>query len=326
MFKLRELQRKDLERITQWRNNPELIALLGAPFRYINPEVDIRWFENYMSNRGNAVRCAIVEEEKDEILGLVSLTGIDFINQSAELHIMIGDKENRGKGMGTYAVRTMLSHAFFNMNLHRVELGVLDSNFPAIGLYEKCGFVQEGIKKSALYKNGNFVDLRMYACLKENYINLQLGGVKLPSYCIREVEESWIQRKIVFSIENVFEVPLSALFNIESVLQKVAAYGCFLEAYATENLGFVALYANDLKDRIGYVTLIGVKEQVQCQGVGKALLNACEAVARSREMNSLKLEVSKTNEKAVSFYKKQGFIILEEDTEKTWYMWKSITE
>ena len=170
MFKLRELQRGDLEKINKWRNDPELIALLGAPFRYINSEVDIKWFENYMSNRGNAVRCSIVEEESDEILGLISLTNIDFINQSAELHIMIGEKENQGRGIGTYAVRTILSHAFQNMNLHRIELGVLDYNIAAIHLYEKCGFIQEGVKRNAIYKEGKFVDLRIYACLRENYI------------------------------------------------------------------------------------------------------------------------------------------------------------
>lgn len=45
MFHLRELERKDLPAINKWRNDPELIALLGAPFRYINLDVDIKWYE-----------------------------------------------------------------------------------------------------------------------------------------------------------------------------------------------------------------------------------------------------------------------------------------
>lgn len=69
MFRLRELERKDLQEINKWRNNPELIELLGAPFRYINLDVDVKWFESYMNNRGNAVRCAITELNKDDILG-----------------------------------------------------------------------------------------------------------------------------------------------------------------------------------------------------------------------------------------------------------------
>ena len=40
MYKLRELERKDLIIINSWRNDYELIEQLGAPFRYINLEVD----------------------------------------------------------------------------------------------------------------------------------------------------------------------------------------------------------------------------------------------------------------------------------------------
>ena len=45
MYRLRELERKDIPTINRWRNNPELVALLGAPFRYINSEVDEKWFD-----------------------------------------------------------------------------------------------------------------------------------------------------------------------------------------------------------------------------------------------------------------------------------------
>lgn len=167
MFELRELRRTDIETINKWRNNVELIDLLGAPFRFINSEVDLRWFEHYMGNRQNTVRCAITEKGEEEILGLVSLTDIDYLNQSAELHIMIGDKCNRGRGIGTFAVNEIVLHAFNNMNLHRIELSVLDSNIAAIRLYEKCGFIQEGLKRNVVFKDGKFVDMRIYACLRE---------------------------------------------------------------------------------------------------------------------------------------------------------------
>ena len=38
--KLRELESKDLAEINVWRNDPELISQLGAPYRYINLRVD----------------------------------------------------------------------------------------------------------------------------------------------------------------------------------------------------------------------------------------------------------------------------------------------
>lgn len=100
MYRLREIEKKDLTIINGWRNDLALLSLLGAPFRFINLEVDEKWFADYMSNRENAVRCSIVEEENDKILGLVSLVSIDHLNQSAEFHIMIGDKKTKEKVLG----------------------------------------------------------------------------------------------------------------------------------------------------------------------------------------------------------------------------------
>ena len=170
MYKLRELRREDIPTINCWRNKPELIEYLGAPFRYINPDVDYKWFDNYMSSRSNSVRCAIVDHKfEDKILGLVSLVSINYVHGSAEFHIMIGNPENCGKGIGTFAAVEMLKHAFFNLNLRRVELGVLSTNIRAFNLYKKVGFKEEGIKRQAVYKNGKFIDICMMGILKEEF-------------------------------------------------------------------------------------------------------------------------------------------------------------
>ena len=170
MYRLRELERKDIKKINKWRNDPELIACLGAPYRFINEDVDSDWYEKYMHSRNNSVRCAIVNSENDEeILGLISLLDINYINRSAELHIMIGLAQNRGKGIGTFAVKSMVDHAFNNLNLRRIELGVLENNIPAIKLYEKTGFVKEGIKRKSNYKNGEYISLIIMALLKEEW-------------------------------------------------------------------------------------------------------------------------------------------------------------
>lgn len=169
MYKLRELERKDMPIVNSWRSDPELIRNLGSPFRYINPDVDEKFFDNYMANRGNTVRCAIVSDTSDVIMGLITLANINQFNQSAVLHIMIGEKSNQEKGLGTFAVTAMLEHAFYNLNLRRIELDVLAYNERAIHLYEKVGFKREGTKRKAVYKNGEFVDMHFYALLKDEY-------------------------------------------------------------------------------------------------------------------------------------------------------------
>ena len=178
MFKLRELERTDLKEINVWRNKPELLEFLGAPFRYINSEVDENWFNAYMNSRGNTVRCSIIEcnfedvgitKQTEKNIGIISLTDINAINQTAVMHIMIGDFENQGRGAGFFAINAMLKHAFNNLNLNRITLTVLATNKRAIHLYEKCGFVLEGTQRQAIFKNGKFVDTFSYAILKQNW-------------------------------------------------------------------------------------------------------------------------------------------------------------
>lgn len=170
MYMLRELERGDLPEVNRWRRDPAMIGRLTAPYRFINEEVDERWFDAYMQNRAHAIRCAVVDEElSDRILGLVSLTNIDWVHRTAYFGIMIGRTEYRGRGLGTFAVRAMLRHAFEDMNLNRVELTVLEDNEPARKLYEKAGFVQEGRFREAVFKEGRYRDLLFMAVLRKEW-------------------------------------------------------------------------------------------------------------------------------------------------------------
>jgi len=48
MYKLRGLRKKDILKISKWRNDSELINYLRAPFYFINLDVDYRWYVHYM--------------------------------------------------------------------------------------------------------------------------------------------------------------------------------------------------------------------------------------------------------------------------------------
>lgn len=168
VVKLRELARRDLPVLNQWRNDPELVSYLCAPFRFIDGEVDARWYDNYLANRSRAVRCAITDED-DRLLGVAYLLNIDTLNQSAEFGFMVGDAEKRNRGIGSFALHALLEHGFYHMNLHRITSRVLESNPRSAHVFEKAGFRKEGIFRDALFKEGKFVSLFQYALLREEY-------------------------------------------------------------------------------------------------------------------------------------------------------------
>ena len=171
MVYLRELTGSDIPIINKWRQNQELVGMLGGPFRYVNLETDEKWFQAYMNNRNSQVRCCICDKESSSVLGVVYLLNIDQIIRSAEFAIMIGSKQDQNKGVGTKATQLMLSHGFNNLNLNRVYLEVLENNHAAVSVYEKCGFTQEGRLREAAYKNGSYCDLLVMSILRKEFID-----------------------------------------------------------------------------------------------------------------------------------------------------------
>jgi ribosomal protein S18 acetylase RimI-like enzyme len=67
-------------------------------------------------------------------------------------------KDYRGRGIGERLVRRTIGRAK-EKGLERIELEVFVSNVAAIKLYEKVGFVTEGLKKRARKIDENYDDL-----------------------------------------------------------------------------------------------------------------------------------------------------------------------
>ena len=73
-------------------------------------------------------------------------------------------KDYRGQGIGERLARAALQQAR-EIGLERVELDVYASNGPALMLYEKLGFVAEGLHRRARKLDGQYDDLISMALL-----------------------------------------------------------------------------------------------------------------------------------------------------------------
>jgi diamine N-acetyltransferase len=166
---LREIERTDLPRINQWRNDPELIGLLGANFFFIGAGIDERWFEGYLANRDKAVRLAIVVGPEHTHIGNVQLTSIHAINRTAEFSIFIGDKNYWSAGYGRVATEQILQHGFNDLNLNRIYLTLLQDNERARRMYLRLGFTEEGCQRQAIFKGGRYHDVLEMAMLREDF-------------------------------------------------------------------------------------------------------------------------------------------------------------
>jgi len=169
VIRLRELERADIRVINRWRQSRALTATIGAPHRHIGIEVDERWFESYLQRRGTDVRCAVCLDAEPELIGLTSLTGIDPVHKHAEYHMLLGDRAEHGRGVGTFATREMVRHGFQDLNLPRIYVFILDSNPAARRMCEKAGFRHEGTMREAAFKEGRYHDVHLLGMLQSEF-------------------------------------------------------------------------------------------------------------------------------------------------------------
>ena len=101
------------------------------------------------------------------ILGMAGLHGNKNPRQrhSATIGIMV-HTAYQGKGIGKKLMDKLIDLADNWISVKRIELEVISDNTPAIKLYKKYGFREEGVKKACVYKNGQYVDAIMMARCK----------------------------------------------------------------------------------------------------------------------------------------------------------------
>ncbi len=106
----------------------------------------------------------IISNDDSKHLGNISLK-TSWQNHSAEIAILIGNKNAWGKGIGTEAYQLLMDLAFTQMDLHRIWSGVASENMSMIRILEKLGFTKESMMKEALHKDGRYLDIEHWALL-----------------------------------------------------------------------------------------------------------------------------------------------------------------
>lgn len=165
-IRLRALSSSDMEKTLEWNNQEDISNLYsGHPFP-VNIEMEKKWYEKILCSNFPLTVFGIEFIETKTLIGITVLKNINMIHRNAEFAIYIGDNEFTGKGLSKDATLETLNFAFNKIGLHRVYLKVLSENTKAISLYEKTGFLKEGVIREAVFKNNEFKDEIIMSVLK----------------------------------------------------------------------------------------------------------------------------------------------------------------
>ncbi len=109
----------------------------------------------------------VLEHDIYTHIGNITLQRVNWVYRSAEMAIVMGEKDYWGKGYATEALTALFDHGFNRLNLHRIWSGTANTNTGMQKVFEKLHMFHEGTFIDAMFLNGRWVDIIEYAVLRD---------------------------------------------------------------------------------------------------------------------------------------------------------------
>ena len=166
-IKIRRWKIENKSELAEVLNNRNILNNLrdGVPYPYT--ENDAADFINAMLSADPDKTFAFAITLDDKVIGSIGVFRQENIHyRTAELGYYIGEKY-WGNGYMTEAVKQACGFVFENSDIIRIYAEPFAYNTGSCRVLEKAGFVYEGTLRSNAYKNGNIIDMKMYALVKQ---------------------------------------------------------------------------------------------------------------------------------------------------------------
>lgn len=166
----------------RWINTLQITRFLRPGV--VSLESEISWYESTATDNSRQY-FTIYEHGTLRPIGIVDFHSIDRANRTAELGIMIGEAEVRGKGYGTEAVSLMCDFGFHALGFHSIMLLTTGYNIAGQKAYQKAGFKEIGRRREAFWFAGRYRDQIYYDLLASDFdsptlYDLIIDGIDFP--------------------------------------------------------------------------------------------------------------------------------------------------
>lgn len=166
-IKIRTWRIEDAESIAKALNNKKVQDNLrdGLPFPYTISDAKDFITAMLTADKNNTFAWAITVN--DIAVGSIGVFRKDNVHRlTAEMGYYISE-EYWGKGIVTEAVRLVSAYIFENTDIVRIFADPYDFNTGSCRVLEKAGFVYEGTLRKNALKNGQIIDMKLYAITKD---------------------------------------------------------------------------------------------------------------------------------------------------------------
>jgi diamine N-acetyltransferase len=156
----------DLDTAMRWINDPEIRRVIGSGPTPTTRNIEGEWFDRMGKDQRNIVLAISV---RTTLIGSIGLHKINWIDRTAEVGILIGEKKQWGKGYGHDATQTLQRYAFHDLNLRKLYWVALEQNKRSLSLAQRCGFQQEGRRTRHMFREGRYQDVIDLAVFREDW-------------------------------------------------------------------------------------------------------------------------------------------------------------
>ena len=162
---IRETVFEDCEYFAKWETDPELTQFLSYDEDRTYKDVVEEWFADRMDE--TKLQFTIVRKSIREPIGRIQISRLDQEHDSLDItKLYIAGEENRKIGLGREVLLELLEYCFIFLHMERVTLDYYTGNKAAAALYEKLGFIKEGVARNATNKTGRKDDLHLMSILR----------------------------------------------------------------------------------------------------------------------------------------------------------------
>jgi len=159
----------DLDDYLKWVNDVTNTEFMGIGRYPLTKTKLIEHVKRYNSSQDFLLGIFLKKTKRH--IGNITLHYIDFQNRSAEIGILIGEKQCHGQGFGREAVELLIDHAFNRLNLHKITTGMVAENIASQKMFEALGFVREGLLRENFFLNGRYHDSLRLGMLASEWSN-----------------------------------------------------------------------------------------------------------------------------------------------------------
>ncbi len=113
----------------------------------------------------------VIEAENDADWSAAGSIAFEVANRRsriAHLYGLMVRPDFRGRGLAKAATSLFTRYLIFELNYHRVQLECYGFNERAIRHFDRAGFVQEGVRRKAYWRNEHWVDGVLFGLVRED--------------------------------------------------------------------------------------------------------------------------------------------------------------